>query len=455
MSKIVRGKAKNLLDKAKESCILAVDVYNKPKTSFRSGAYIVLMNIAWTSLFHAIFERNNIKYFYKDKKNPRIYEKIDGEWKAWDLKKCVKEYFKSKDNSYIAIEENLKISIRLRNKIEHRFMPELDAEFFGECQSLLYNFEEILIEEFGDKHAINESLAFSLQFARTHPKSKEKVHSMDFLRVKEQIMEFRNNLPDEVYSDQRYSFKAYLLPKLSNNQNRAECAIEWVPYDSSKPEEMAKYNRVVGFIKERTTPVLNLDLLRAREVAKEVREKLVEKYNPEIKFSHSRHHYDCCMHYGIRPSNESRDKRKTKEEFCVYDQIHKDYLYTKKWVKFLIRKLCNKEEFLKIFPSQRNIIMGLISSSKVIKTVKIKLKDIYGPNVGFSNNDHLRCCQYYDIRPVENYESDIDVNKDYCIYEGNNRYLYTQKWPDFLIDKLSIKDEFLKVFPNKVNLVTA
>ena len=29
---IVCGKAKNLLDKAKESCLLAVDVYNNPKT---------------------------------------------------------------------------------------------------------------------------------------------------------------------------------------------------------------------------------------------------------------------------------------------------------------------------------------------------------------------------------------------------------------------------------------
>ena len=52
---VVRGKAKNLLEKAKESCLLAVDIYNKPKTSFKSDAYIILMNIAWTSLFHTIF----------------------------------------------------------------------------------------------------------------------------------------------------------------------------------------------------------------------------------------------------------------------------------------------------------------------------------------------------------------------------------------------------------------
>ena len=52
---VVRGKAKNLLDKAKESCLLAVDIYNKPKTEFKSGAYIILMNVAWTSLFMRFF----------------------------------------------------------------------------------------------------------------------------------------------------------------------------------------------------------------------------------------------------------------------------------------------------------------------------------------------------------------------------------------------------------------
>lgn len=46
---------KNCLNKARESALLAVETYNKPATSFKSGGYIVLMCIAWTSLFHAIF----------------------------------------------------------------------------------------------------------------------------------------------------------------------------------------------------------------------------------------------------------------------------------------------------------------------------------------------------------------------------------------------------------------
>jgi len=58
-------KVKELIEKSRESAILAVDIYNKPATKFRSYGFIVLINIAWTSLFHAMFERLGIKYFYK------------------------------------------------------------------------------------------------------------------------------------------------------------------------------------------------------------------------------------------------------------------------------------------------------------------------------------------------------------------------------------------------------
>jgi type I restriction enzyme, R subunit len=40
MSKRLPIKVSNLLEKAKESALLAVDIYNKPKTSFRAGGFM-------------------------------------------------------------------------------------------------------------------------------------------------------------------------------------------------------------------------------------------------------------------------------------------------------------------------------------------------------------------------------------------------------------------------------
>lgn len=70
------------LAKAKEPAIAAVDCYNRCGTQFRSGSYIVLMCIAWTSLFHAIFFRRKVKPFYRESEDSKRFKKIDGDYKA-------------------------------------------------------------------------------------------------------------------------------------------------------------------------------------------------------------------------------------------------------------------------------------------------------------------------------------------------------------------------------------
>jgi Protein of unknown function (DUF3644) len=73
------------LEKGKESAVAAVDCYNRSGTKFRSGSYIVLMCIAWTSVFHAIFFMRKQKPFYRNKQNPKRYQRVDGDYKAWEL----------------------------------------------------------------------------------------------------------------------------------------------------------------------------------------------------------------------------------------------------------------------------------------------------------------------------------------------------------------------------------
>lgn len=73
---------KSCLDKALDSALLAVETYNKPAVKFKSGGYIVLMCIAWTSLLHGIFLRKKIKPIYKEK-NGR-YKKVNGEIQYWE-----------------------------------------------------------------------------------------------------------------------------------------------------------------------------------------------------------------------------------------------------------------------------------------------------------------------------------------------------------------------------------
>jgi len=103
------------------------------------------MTIAWTALLHSHFEKQKTKYFYK-KPNGR-YETIDGELKTWELGESVKHVFDEND----PIRKNIELFVKLRNKLEHRNLPGVDPELIGECQALVLNFENWLIEKAVEK----------------------------------------------------------------------------------------------------------------------------------------------------------------------------------------------------------------------------------------------------------------------------------------------------------------
>ncbi len=359
LSKRISKRSKELLNKSIESCLLAVEVYNKPQTKFRSGGYIVLMTIAYTSLFHAIFEKSKIKYYHKERDSNK-YVLIDGEFKAWELSDCLKEYFKNCDKEKVPIWKNIEFFIPLRNKIEHRFMPELDDEVFGECQALLHNFEYLLLKEFGTKYAIRENLVFVLQFANTYPLSLGKgisvTQNKGFEKIRAYITNFRNSLDEETYSDQKYRFSVFLLPKLVNNRNKAEYAIQWVDYDSKDPEEMKNYEQIVCIINEKVRLVSNSGYIKAKNVSNIVEKELKKVYGDNFIFRHSAHHPKCWEYYKVRPKKGDLNPEKTNSNFCIYDAVHKDYIYTEAWINFLIKNLSDENVLLQIMPHLKPLI---------------------------------------------------------------------------------------------------
>jgi hypothetical protein len=186
------------LRKAREAALLAVETYNRPGTIFRSANYIVLMIIAWTALFHAIFAKRKIKPFYR-KKNSRRFERIDGDYRTWELAECLRQFFKDANPPR---RKNLELFIALRNKIEHRFLPELDADIFGECQAMIMNVEALLCEEFGDRHALAASLAFALQFSKVtttgQQRAMREAAKQQLQSVRKYVDRFRSSLDDDV-----------------------------------------------------------------------------------------------------------------------------------------------------------------------------------------------------------------------------------------------------------------
>lgn len=448
MSKRLPKKVRELLNKSKESCLLAVEVYNKPQTSFKSGAYIVLMVIAYTSLFHAIFERNHIKYYYKEKTgDTRRYKRIDGEKVAWELNTCVKEYFKDKNYDINPIKANINLFIKLRNKVEHRFMPDLDNFILGECQSLLTNYENILMEEFGEDEEINENLAFPLQFKNIKYKNPKYIPPKDFEAIKGLIIDYRNDLPSDVSSSSCFRFKAVLINV--NNRNQADYAIDFIQEKDLNSEQLKSLENLISITKEKTVYTNDFYKFKSTDVCERVRRELSKVYGCKIKFG-IYHNNVMCKEYKIYPLN---GKGKVNKRFCLFNVMYGKYEYSQEWIDFLIKKLSNKLEFLRLFPAQQFELLNLLNTNDVCKKVRRELSQFYGFKIKFNTQFHLKLYIRFGIRPKNDINPNPnEIDETYCRFIKKGTYAYTQEWVNLLVTKLSYEDYYLELFPNQKEL---
>jgi Domain of unknown function (DUF3644) len=248
---------------------------------------------------------------------------VGGNWPE-----CLGQYFKDQNP---AVRKNLEFFIALRNKIEHRSLPELDPEIFGECQAMLMNFESILCSQFGDRYAIRGGLSFALQFSRSAPKFHTS-QAKSYSAIKAFVEKFRSSLDSEIQSNLSYSFKVFLVPKIGAHASKDSVAVEFVKYDPSKPEEMKQYERVVALIKPKHIQVANLGLLKATDAAKRIALALGRPFNLH-------HHRICYRHFNVRPPTNAPDPAACDTRYCIYDSLHRDYAYTEEWIGHLIKTL--------------------------------------------------------------------------------------------------------------------
>lgn len=327
-----------LVVKAKDSAILSIDIYNRPIASFRSQGYIVMMIIAWTALFHAIFEMENVDYFYKEKDGSNKI--VDNDKKAWELTTCLDKCGEILSN---AAKNNLRLFISLRNKIEHRYVPAFDFDIFGECQSLLLNFEDLITQKFGDYYALNNVLALPLQVTSVRNDKQaevmKKVQAQHYNELKQYIDAYRGALSDEIYSDSQFSFRVYLIPQVGNHRTSSDCAVEFVRYDPNNPEEHESLQRNIALIKEKRVPVANQGKFKPKMVCEILSERLGKKISIAL-------HTAAWKYYDVRKQGYKADGCKT--EYCQFDEAHHDYIYTQKWIDFLYNKFSNADELERV-----------------------------------------------------------------------------------------------------------
>jgi hypothetical protein len=251
------------------------------------------------------------------------------------------------------VKVNIEFFIPLRNKIEHKSLPEIDCNIFGECQALLLNLDELIEKEFGIKYCVRESLSFSLQlFPSTETLSAAVKQNPVAKPVVDFINKYRSTVSTEVFESNKYSFKAFLI-QVANSKSESVLPVQFVHYDKLSDPQKAELGKFVAMVKFKEVNVSNADTMKASSVVKLVQKalgnpkkkrlkRMVDKFNPAI-------HTRCWRKYNARPQGDSKQPELTNTKYCLYDKVHKDYIYTQEWVDFLVEKMSNEDEYLSLF----------------------------------------------------------------------------------------------------------
>jgi len=285
------------------------------------------MQVAWLNLLTAIFERDGVDYYYR---KGRRFLIVDGERKCWDVTKCIKEYLTTESDP---VRTNLLFFVGLRNKIEHRFNAKarraLGLAVAGRAQSLIANFERVLVKEFGKDESLSDELRFPIFLSSL---TSEALDAVKALRaslprsVTQYITDYDRGLSAETREDQAYEFRVLLIP-IKAPKTKADASITYVDERNLTAEQRAELEQMTVIVRDRFTEVGGSGRHLAGQVVAQIR-PVVPTFQPH-------NHTDAWRYYGIRPPSKSEFPERTTTKYCVYERAFKQYTYTDAWIAFL------------------------------------------------------------------------------------------------------------------------
>jgi hypothetical protein len=239
--------SEELLVKAREAMLFAVQAFNNPTSYFKSEIFIVASCIAWTYLLHHYYRTASVDYIYRKpdgqpNKTPR------GAVRHYDLQKCLNIPDCPLDKITVL---NLEFILAIRNEIEHQKTSRIDDTISAKLQACVLNFNHHLTALFGHRYGLDRELSMALQFSGINPSQKNELvhfgdlpaHIQSFNRV------FEEGLSDEEFNDPRYAYRVALVQKTVANRKKADQVIEFVKAGS---EDEKNINRIL--LKDREKP---------------------------------------------------------------------------------------------------------------------------------------------------------------------------------------------------------
>lgn len=138
------------LVRAREAMILAVELFNTPRISFKAGVFSMLTHIAWTYLLHEFHESKGVKIINNNGYSLLLSQMVDRQ--DCPLSKGCKQ-------NLIALKE-------IRDLTEHLTIGPFERKWLPIFQATCLNFEKYMTQFFGNKLSLRSDLGFALQFAK-------------------------------------------------------------------------------------------------------------------------------------------------------------------------------------------------------------------------------------------------------------------------------------------------
>lgn len=337
-----------MVEASRDEALNAVEFYNRPGGKNSLEAFLVHMHIAWLYLLHAEFKQSGISYYFRDPKHPTRYQRVDGEKKAWDLTKCVRERWPDDSDP---VRRNLEVTIRLRNRIEHRYEHGLMVSATGFLQALLMNYEEELVAHFGSEYSIADMVHIPISLSTFSREGLARLIAAQNglpIRLKEFVASFRaEGVSEELLDDKRYELRIDIVPKRSSRSD-ADLAVTFVYEDQLTADEKKAYQELEKtgrvILRDKARPVVNLDRFRPSEVSEKVEEAIPYRFSVYSEFPRA------WKALRVRPPSNATGAavKRTKADYCLYDNAHNDYVYTRKYVDLLISKCSSESGFINL-----------------------------------------------------------------------------------------------------------
>lgn len=325
----------HVLQDSKNEVRLAVDLYNRHGLERQLEAFIVHMSMGWLKLLQAHFEKSGLEILIKDERGWRV-KHPDGGYKHRGLHDLATEFFAENDPR----RANLDFFIGLRNIIEHRYEREIAALVAGKTQAYLLNYEQTIVELFGDDEGLADELRFPLflsSITGDAVASLKKIRARVPKGVLEWVQDFDTSIEPDIAADQRFDFKVYLIP-YKGAKTDADAAMTFVHEDQLTEDQKGVMDQVRTIIRDRTVPVDDLDKFLPKQVVEQVNERIDREFSVHM-------HTQAWRYFEVRPASDAPDKFKTKVQYCYWNKLVKNYVYTPAWVDYLVRKLSDHEVY--------------------------------------------------------------------------------------------------------------